>query len=273
MKVSFSRKGFDSSYGGQPNAILPDGTLLVFPIPDQKEGKDLFGNLVFKGKPIIEYITELKPRTKHSHLTPCHLDPDLCKELKGRPENWIPAFGQSNQSLSELRNNAFGIGDLFLFFGWFKETEIIKGELKYKKGAPDINLIYGYLQVGKILENGASIPAGLFDHPHAEKLIDNSNRDAIYLPTDYLSFHPSLPGASMLKYSPLQVLTAPNLTRSKWKLPRFFDDIRIGHSPKQPNLKEYYQSAPIGQEMIWDAGKIDNSEVYNWLREICENIE
>lgn len=37
MKVSFSRKGFDSENGGQPNAILPDGTLLVFPIPDEED--------------------------------------------------------------------------------------------------------------------------------------------------------------------------------------------------------------------------------------------
>lgn len=33
MKVSFSRKGFDSSCGGQANAILPDGTLLPFLFP------------------------------------------------------------------------------------------------------------------------------------------------------------------------------------------------------------------------------------------------
>ena len=33
MKVILSRKGFDSSNGGIPSPILPDGTLLSFPIP------------------------------------------------------------------------------------------------------------------------------------------------------------------------------------------------------------------------------------------------
>ena len=33
MKVILSRKGFDSSNGGCPSPILPDGTLLSLPIP------------------------------------------------------------------------------------------------------------------------------------------------------------------------------------------------------------------------------------------------
>ncbi len=41
MKVILSRKGFDSSYGGCPSPILPDGTLLSLPIPEMKFSKDL----------------------------------------------------------------------------------------------------------------------------------------------------------------------------------------------------------------------------------------
>lgn len=41
MKIILSRKGFDSSNGGIPSPILPDGTLLSIPIP----GK--FDNLSF----------------------------------------------------------------------------------------------------------------------------------------------------------------------------------------------------------------------------------
>jgi len=41
MKVILSRKGFDSSYGGCPSPILPDGTLLSLPIPEMKFTKDL----------------------------------------------------------------------------------------------------------------------------------------------------------------------------------------------------------------------------------------
>ena len=61
MKVSFSRKGFDSKYGKQPNAILPDSTLLPFPIRDENDDKDCFGELILDGKHLIDYIKELKP--------------------------------------------------------------------------------------------------------------------------------------------------------------------------------------------------------------------
>ena len=31
----FSRKGFDSSYGGAVSPILPDGTMVTIPIPER----------------------------------------------------------------------------------------------------------------------------------------------------------------------------------------------------------------------------------------------
>ena len=37
MKVILSRKGFDSSYGGIPSPILPDGRLVSFPIPSPSD--------------------------------------------------------------------------------------------------------------------------------------------------------------------------------------------------------------------------------------------
>ena len=37
MKIVLSRKGFDSQYGKQASPILPDGTLLSFPIPSEDD--------------------------------------------------------------------------------------------------------------------------------------------------------------------------------------------------------------------------------------------
>jgi len=34
MKIILIRKGFDTRYGQRPSLILPDGTLLSFPIPN-----------------------------------------------------------------------------------------------------------------------------------------------------------------------------------------------------------------------------------------------
>lgn len=270
MKVSFSRKGFDSSNGGQANAILPDGTLLPFPIPGFAE-TDTYSSLKIGERNLYEIIKELRPRTKLMSDQSCHLDPDLRKDVKLRSENWLPAFGQAEQSLSELRNKNFKEGDLFLFFGWFRQTEWVKGKLKYvsRSKFPDIQLIYGYMQVGEIIDKNSHVPKWLADHPHTERLQRGSERDAIFLPTQNLSFMSELPGAAMLKYSEDLVLTAKGMSRSKWKLPTCFKDIQIGHAPKQPADGSYFQSCSIGQEMIWEA----TSETIEWLKRICSHIE
>jgi len=269
MKVSFSRKGFDARNGGQANAILPDGTLLPFPIPAEDGRPHTYEALHIEGLSFYDIISSLKTRPKVKADAWCHLDPDLRKDVAQRPYGWKPAFGQADQSLSELCNNNFGKDDLFLFFGWFKETELRNGRLIYKKNAPDIQLIYGYMQVGAIIKHGDDIPDWLSTHPHYDRIRKGSTKDAIFLPSDTLSFAPELPGAAMLKYAPELVLTAPGMSRSRWKLPDFFKtgNIKIGHSPKQPEDGSYFQSAPIGQEMIWEA----TDEAIKWLRRICQN--
>lgn len=270
MKVSFSRKGFDSSYGKQANAIMPDGTLLPFPIPEEKEASDKYGLLNHNEQSFFEIISSLKPRTKLTESHYCHLDPDLRRDVKPRLDGWEPAFGQCDSSLSELKNNNFGLGDLFLFFGWFRETEFFKNRLRYKRGAPNLQLIYGYMQVGNIMKYDSDIPEWLYAHPHIPRILAGSVKDAIFLPSKRLSFAPELPGAGMLKYAPELILTAPNMTRSKWKLPDFFkeDSIRIGHAPKQPGNGEYFQSATIGQEMVWEA----SPKAIEWIKSICSLV-
>jgi len=269
MKVSFSRKGFDSSCGGQANAILPDGTLLPFPIPSNDGYPHTYDSIYHGEQSIYDILAELRVHPNVSKNMSCHLDPDLRRDVTERLEGWRPAFGQSNQSLTELSNNNFGIGSLFLFFGWFRETEYHNGKLQYKRNAPNIHLIYGYMEVGEIIRAGNEVPEWLLAHPHAMRIKHGSIKDAIFLPKDKLSFAPEQPGSSMLDYRPELVLTAPGMSRSKWKLPDFFDkeNIKIGHAPKQPENGSYFQSAKIGQEMIWEA----TETAISWLQNICKN--
>lgn len=270
MQVSFSRKGFDSSNGTQPNAILPDGTLIPFPIPDTT-GLDTYGNIVSNGKSYFEIISELNPRTSLKPTDHCHLDPDLIRKVKPRKDGWTAAFGQADQSLSELRNKDFGCGDLFLFFGWFRETEFINGRLQYKRKrfAPDIQLIYGYMQVGDILTAESKIPNWLLEHPHSSRLLAGSKKDAIFLPSKHLSFDEMLPGAGILRYSPELVLTAPGMSRSRWQLPKCINTREISHAGKQPANGEYFQSALIGQEMIWEC---ESEEAFAWIKKVCSHV-
>ena len=159
MKIILSRKGFDSQYGKQASPILPDGTLLSFPIPS--DDKLTFSEIKWKGKSYIDFIRSLKPRTIINEYSHCHLDPDLRKESIDRKKGWIPAFGQTGSSLTELRDYDIKVGDLFLFFGWFKETEYRNGRLQYKYKARDLHVIYGYMQIGNIIESYDEIPEWL----------------------------------------------------------------------------------------------------------------
>ncbi|MFT0467737.1 hypothetical protein ACMSEK_27700, partial [Bacteroides thetaiotaomicron] len=74
----------------------------------------------------------------------------------------------------------------------------------------------------------------------------------------------NLPGASHLKYSNKLVLTKNNCSRSRWNLPDFFRDIYITHHNSKSWKEDYFQSAAIGQEFIFET----NNLVVNWIKSI-----
>ena len=165
MKIILSRKGFDSSSGKQANPIMPDGTLLSLPIPDEEDA-NTFSSLHWEGNSYFDIIHSLNPKTFITSDSRCHLDPDLRFDVKNRETNWKPAFGQMNASLSHLRNQNVSVGDIFLFYGWFRETELKDGRFRYKKYGIDAHIIYGYMQIGEIIEHKEDVPDWLKDHPH-----------------------------------------------------------------------------------------------------------
>lgn len=262
MKIILSRKGFDSSYGKQANPILPDGTLLSLPIPDD-DGNNTFSSLNWNGTSYYDIIHSLKP--KANIINECHLDPDLRKDVKDRLPGWKPAFGQSKAALSHLQNMGVGEGDLFLFFGWFRETEMNQGKLIYKRKSKDLHIIYGYMQIGEIIDDPKSdVPDWLKEHPHVS---DKKNRknNAIYLPTDKLSFIPSFNGCGLLNYRKDRVLTKDGMSKGKWDLPEFFKDVAISYHP-HPWKDGYFKSADKGQEFVLDA----TPEIIDWAKQIIK---
>jgi len=265
MKIVLSRKGFDSSRGTQPNPIMPDGTLLSLPIPDEK-GNNTFASLRWGEMSYYDIISSLNPRTKWRADSLCHLDPDIRKEVKDRLPGWRPAFGQSGSALSHLRKQGVTTGDLFLFFGWFKATEIRNEELAYKKDAPDQHIIYGYMQIGNIVKVGSKIPEWLKEHPHiADKKDRNNELNDVFLPSDTLSFLPELKGCDVLYYRPDRVLTKVGMSRGCWDLPSFFKDMEISYHPN-PWKKDCFKSAGRGQEFVMDA----TPEIIDWAKQIIE---
>lgn len=266
MKIILSRKGFDLANGGQANPILPDGTLLSLPIPDD-DGNVSYASLQWNGMSYYEIIHSLKANTKLKTNSMCHLDPDLRKEVKVRMPGWKPAFGQAGAALSHLRKQHVSVGDLFLFFGWFRETEEKNGKLVYKKNAPDQHIVYGFMQIGNIIEKKDDAPEWLKEHPHiADKKIRNDNLNAVFLPSNTLSFLSEHEGYGLLNYRSDRVLTKTGMSRGCWNLPSFFKKVEISYHP-HPWKNGYFQSACRGQEFVMEASP-DTPEILDWAKQL-----
>lgn len=263
MKVILSRKGFDLQYGGMPSPILPDGTMLSLPIPS-KDDNIKYSDLNWDGKSYYDLIHELKANSRIKEYYTCHLDPDIRKNITPRLSDWIPSFGQTGSALGHLMKQNIGIGDLFLFFGTFRHTELINGRLRYISNAVPVHVIYGYLQVGNIITSDKDIPEWLSSHPHVKnKYWEKSN--AIYISSKTLSLCTELPGANCLKYKEDLVLTKKGCSKSIWFLPDFFRKIHITYNSKAWTA-DCFVSASKGQEFVLDA----NDEVLEWIKKLIK---
>jgi len=261
MKIILSRKGFDSSYGGQPSPILPDGTFLSLPIPSRND-EIKFTDIYFKGKNYYDIIHELKPSSKIQEKYFCHLDPDIYPDIISRPKNWHGVFGQKDAAQTHLENHNVGQGDLFLFFGWFKETELIGNILKYKKDARDIHAIYGYLEIGEKVYTRDGFPDIFSKHPHCKNNYGLNN--CLYISTKKSTFFKNVPGAGSFNCTSNHILTKDGFSRSKWDLPSFFRDIQITYHSPNSFKENYFDSAKKGQEFVI----YPNDDIINWAKKL-----
>ena len=144
MKVIISRKGFDSSAGKMASPILPDGRIVSLPIPTSHDKTTWADIEVGHDLDLSALVSNLRSQnTKAESLNTIHMDPDLNRRKSNRLEGWRPALGQVNGSQTHLENHEIQIGDVFLFFGWFREVELIEGRWCYKKHAPNIHMLFG----------------------------------------------------------------------------------------------------------------------------------
>ena len=268
MKFVFSRKGFDSSYGGHPSPILPDGTIISLPIPSNDPDKYFL--LTNGNKSYLSIMRELFGDLKDSSgvtilrkNTRCHLDPDICKGIKPRKSGWRGAFGQISSAQQHLENQGISKGDIFIFFGWFRNTLQTEDGLVYDRQDPrGRHVMFGYLQ--EIIRHGDKIPAWLFTHPHCDsrRMADDSN--AIYVARKRLSLNPKYSGYGIFNYTPRHVLTKKGCNRSLWSLPSFFRSIDMSYhsnSKKYGWKKNGFQSVAKGQEFVYHG----NKQVKNWF--------
>lgn len=282
MKVIISRKGFDSSFGGVASPILEDGSFISLPIPgdSQTPYKDI-------QTPFADFSSLLQDLTKNKITGEdmVHFDPDLNSVNMDRKEGWLPSLGQTGSAQGHLSGQNVMEGDIFLFFGWFRET-IFNGEKhSYIPGSPNIHAIFGYLQIGEILPLGASPIESeiikdypwLEGHPHLYGTRDKNN--CIYIAKEKLTLNgieTDLPGGMHFpKFSKDLCLTAENQnSRTLWKVPKWLqppennNGLLSYHNDPNRWTKDVYgdsylQTVAKGQEFVIDLPK--NDDFNEWL--------
>ena len=165
MKFVLSRKGFDSSAGGCPSPILPDGQTLSLPIPgrDRRTPYSVLNTRTLDVCHLVSDLTRGRVRADAS----VHLDPDLESSARNRESGWLPAFGQDSNAQRHLDRAGVGLDDLFLFFGWFPEVEFNRGRYRYREHVPDLHVLFGWLRIGQSCASVRTCSARLQGHPHA----------------------------------------------------------------------------------------------------------
>lgn len=274
MKVILSRKGFDQKHGGMPSPILPDGTLLLLP-PPCETGNLFYEDLFYQGQSYFDLLCSLRPKLsttfKHARTS---INPDIQEGLYLTPPDWKPAYGQFGSSESHLSSRHVSVGDIFLFYGWFKQTKYNEaGGLTFVENAPDVHLIYSYLQIGSIITNKNYITKKYSWHANAH--IENTSKahNTIYIPTKKLSYNNRQLGYGTLHYSKKLVLTKEGCSFSKWELPSFFrnTDVTISYHNNITNGfipgKDYFQASPIGSEFVIH-GTFD---LKNWVHDLIRD--
>ena len=286
MKVILSRKGFDSSAGGYPSPyFVESGRLLSLPIPEENNSNNIDTNIYYSDLQYeneVSYLDLMKQLgIKNFDNKYVHLDPDLNPNtLNNRKENWNGIFGQASSAQAHLKNKGIKEGDIFLFYGWFKDVVKTSNGYKYISGT-DKHIIWGYLQVGHIedIKEDKSYCQWKNSHPHY--YYRNRQQNTGYIASDTLSFNNKRKGCGIFKFREPLVLTCPGQrNRSVWKLPIYFhpeegttmsyhENILTKSGKVIWNLEEEFctlQSVGRGQEFVIEG----DSRISDWVKTIFD---
>jgi hypothetical protein len=285
MKIILSRKGFDSSSGGKPSPIFPDGRMVSLPIPD-KQSPIRYGDIRWQGHNLGALVADLTGGRIPASCS-AHLDPDINRDSLPRHPDWRPIFGQTGAAQGHLQKNNVQTGDIFLFFGLFRQVIQVSGKLVWDTHSPLRHVLWGWLQIDQVLkiaECDMARYAWAEYHPHCHRHRGSETNNTLYVARRYLM----LPGAATEKlggagvfprFSDLLALTAPtSATPSQWELPRWF----FPHEGRCPltyhsNMARWQRAengtrlkaVSRGQEFILDTRGFP--EAIEWLKVLLES--
>jgi len=200
----------------------------------------------------------------------------------------MPTLGQERIAQGHLQNKEVGVGDLFLFYGWFKRTcreNGGNGGLRYEEHAEDMHVVFGWLQIGKVLTVGRDeIPNWLHYHPHFVNANLYGDNNTIYVARKKLTLNgkdSAIAGGGIFsQFNKALRLTAPDEHRRRyWRLPRWF--YPFGNRPRTPltchgnphrwtlnNDHVILRSVSPGQEFVFDTGEYP--EAVGWIRSLFQ---
>lgn len=277
MKIVFSRKGVDATAGGFPSPIFPDGRLISIPIPSSKDNFR-YGDLPYsyEGEHVSRIMQNLTGGFIHFgnkriscdyRDQRCHFDPMLITN----PE--AIAFGQTGASESHLRKQGVGPGDIFVFYGYFREVEKTSGKWRYRRDAPDLHIAWCVMQVAEVLcmDDTNTIMEVTKKHPWLEKhphLHGRSAPNSIYIGYRY----------RLLRFGDC-TLTKPGCTRSIWLLPGCFSypDAFTYFRPRREGTRTIIHTPGRGQEAVCNTSKItnysDRKAINAWIETLFQPAE
>lgn len=244
-------------------------------VPD-RHGTVSYNDLTVDGHNLGTLVTDLKGKRINRSKTKvsitgtdrAHLDPDLSENICTRTTPaWKAALGQCGSAAGVLHNNNVGIGDLFLFFGWFRQCEVVDGIYRYVQGAQDIHALFGYLRIGSIIQiEKDPIPDWAQQHPHLHG--KRQGKNVLYVAADSLGLPgiEHLPGAGTFRhFNQALQLTALGQNRSIWRVPRWMypdgEKPPLSAHKKMSRWKQasddsgafcYLESVAKGQEFVLD---------------------
>ena len=265
MKVILSRKGFDSSNGGIASPIMPDGTLLSMPIPSDDSVS--YSDISWNGITYSDLLKQLAPDRKYDK---CHLDPDIRDNRIVKVDGWQPAFGQTASAQGVLANAGVEVGDIFLFLGWFRQTEKTEDGYRYVRSntsdfykGNDLQIIYGYMQIGEIIHDQQEIKK-YYWHPHSSDVHTVNPNNTLYLPANNLSIMPKMKGFGTLDYRKDRVLTMEGMGRATWNEYEFLMPDHIADNRKNSAKGKGLYYCGIWQELV----VYESEALIDWVREI-----
>lgn len=282
MKIILSRKGFDSSSGGCPNPIMPDGQLLPLPIPD-KRSPIRYNAINCNGINLGEIVNDIT-RCKISGDAGAHLDPDIDKHQFPRTPGWQPLLGQHGSAQGHLAKQGVNEGDLFLFFGLFQPV-IKTGEgWRFDRTQSPRHHFWGWLQIGDIRHvsdvTDSDLPWAQY-HPHFHLPAEKNN--SLYIAQQQLNLGKSsadTAGAGIFPKTHRNLyLTAPDArTPSQWRVPSWMYPAE-GKAPlsyhhkrdrwQRPAAGKRFiglQSVARGQEFVLDSQ--DYPQAKRWAQQL-----